>query len=114
MPVSSDIGALSLFSKPVFQKFPNFKCKESCTPAIRFSKGLHDLGNGQYAYLQPSGTWGFSNAGLIVDGEESLLVDTLFDERLTGEMLDVMRDATGLGASDITTLVNTHAHGDHT
>jgi glyoxylase-like metal-dependent hydrolase (beta-lactamase superfamily II) len=83
-------------------------------PAIHYSKGLHELGNGQYAYLQPSGTWGFSNAGLIVDGEESLLVDTLFDERLTGEMLDVMRDATGLGASDITTLVNTHANGDHT
>jgi cyclase len=66
-------------------------------PATHYSKGLHELGNGQYAYLQPSGTWGFSNAGLIVDGEESLLVDTLFDERLTGEMLDVMRDATGLG-----------------
>ena len=42
-----------------------------------FTKGLHNIGNGHYAYLQPSGTWGYSNAGLVVDGEQSLLVDTL-------------------------------------
>lgn len=79
-----------------------------------FTKGLHDLGNGHYAYLQPSGTWGYSNAGLVVDGDQSLLVDTLFDEHLTREMLTAMKDATGLGGGDITTLVNTHANGDHT
>ena len=38
-----------------------------------YSKGLHDLGNSVYAYLQPNGTWGWSNAGIIVDGEASLL-----------------------------------------
>src|SRR5215831_5309624 len=54
-----------------------------------FTKGLHDLGRGAYAYLQPSGTWGYSNAGLVTDGDQSLLVDTLFDERLTAEMLGV-------------------------
>lgn len=79
-----------------------------------FTKGLHDIGAGHYAYLQPDGTWGFSNAGLIVDGEQSLLVDTLFDERLTAEMLTAMKDAAGIGGADITTLVNTHANGDHT
>ena len=79
-----------------------------------YTKGLKDLGNGAYAYLQPDGGWGWSNAGLIVDGEESLLVDTLFDETLTREMLGHMKDATGLGGSDITTLANTHANGDHT
>ncbi len=82
--------------------------------AWTFTKGLHDIGNGHFAYLQPSGTWGYSNAGLVVDGEESLLVDTLFDEKLTAEMLTSMKDATGIGGSDITTLVNTHANGDHT
>ena len=61
----------------------------------------HDLGRGAYAYLQPSGTWGYSNAGLIADGDQSLLVDTLFDERLTAEMLAVMQDATGFGADRI-------------
>jgi glyoxylase-like metal-dependent hydrolase (beta-lactamase superfamily II) len=79
-----------------------------------FTKGLHEIGAGQYAYLQPTGTWGYSNAGLIVDGEASLLVDTLFDEDLTAEMLTTMRDATGIGGAEITTLVNTHANGDHT
>lgn len=80
----------------------------------QFTKGLHDLGRGAYAYLQPSGTWGFSNAGLVTDAEESLLVDTLFDERLTAEMLRTMQDATGFGGDRIGTVVNTHSNGDHT
>ncbi|MBS0219602.1 MAG: MBL fold metallo-hydrolase [Proteobacteria bacterium] len=71
------------------------------------------MGNGCYAYLQPDGGWGWSNAGLIVDGEENLLVDTLFDLRLTQEMLDTMRDAVP-AARSIRTLVNTHSNGDHT
>jgi len=80
----------------------------------KFTKGLHDIGAGHYAYLQPDGTWGYSNAGLVVDGDQSLLVDTLFDERLTAEMLAAMKDAAGIGGADVTTLVNTHANGDHT
>jgi glyoxylase-like metal-dependent hydrolase (beta-lactamase superfamily II) len=79
---------------------------------IVFEKGLHDIGNGIYAYLQPDGSWGYSNAGLVTDGEESLLVDTLFDLKLTAEMLDAMRDASP-AAKAIDTLVNTHANGDH-
>ncbi len=58
-----------------------------------YTKGLHDLGNGCYAYLQPDGSWGWSNAGLVVDSGESLLVDTLFDLKLTAEMLEAMRRA---------------------
>jgi hypothetical protein len=58
-----------------------------------YTKGLHDLGNGAWAYLQPDGSWGWSNAGLIVDGEETLLVDTLFDFKTTAEMLSKMRAA---------------------
>ena len=79
-----------------------------------YEKGLVDLGAGLYAYLQPDGGWGWSNAGLIRDGEAALLVDTLFDEPLTAEMLAKMRDATGLGPDDIGHVVNTHANGDHT
>ena len=74
--------------------------------------GLHDLGNGAYAWLAPDGSWGWSNAGLIVDGEQSLLVDTLYDLELTGEMLRGMRAAEPR-ADSIGTLVNTHANGDH-
>jgi len=79
-----------------------------------YTKGLKDLGNDQYAYLQPDGGWGWSNAGLIVDGEASLLVDTLFDMRLTADMLAVMKDAAGVAGPDIGVIVNTHANGDHT
>lgn len=78
----------------------------------QYTKGLHDLGKGVYAYLQPDGSWGWSNAGLVVDGEKSLLVDTLFDLELTQEMLCTMRSATK-AAESINTLVITHANGDH-
>ncbi len=79
-----------------------------------YTKGLHDLGGGAYAYLQPGGTWGWSNAGLVVSGDQSLLIDTLFDELLTVEMLSAMKAATGFGGAEINTVVNTHANGDHT
>ena len=79
----------------------------------RFTKGLHDLGNGCHAYLQPQGSWGWSNAGLIADNGETLLVDTLMDVALTRAMLDAMRRAVP-AAARIGTLVNTHANPDHT
>ena len=77
-----------------------------------YTRGLHEIGTGCFAYLQPDGSWGWSNAGLVTDGDASLLVDTLFDLRLTGEMLDAMRRAAP-AAARIDTLVNTHSNGDH-
>ena len=76
-----------------------------------YEKGLHEVADHVWAYLQPDGGWGWSNAGLVVDGESSLLVDTLFDLRLTAEMLEAMRPMTG--RRSIGTVVNTHANGDH-
>jgi cyclase len=81
-------------------------------PERRSTPGLSDLGNGCWAWLAPSAGWGWSNAGLVADSGESLLVDTLFDLRLTGEMLAAMR-ASVPEANRIRTLVNTHANGDH-
>jgi cyclase len=78
-----------------------------------YQKGLHDLGSGSFAWLVPDGSWGYSNAGLIVDGDDSLLVDTLFDLKSTREMLSAMRSKVPQ-AAHIDTLVNTHANGDHT
>ena len=43
----------------------------------QYEKGLHETGNGIYAYLQPDGGWGWSNAGLVVDDGSSLLLDTV-------------------------------------
>lgn len=84
-------------------------------PRWNYTKGAHDLGNGAYAYLQPDegSGWGWSNGGLIVDGSESLLVDTMRDENLTRGMLNALQDASGLRAKDIGRLVNTHKDGDH-
>lgn len=79
-----------------------------------FRCGLEELGNGLYAWMQPDGGWGWSNAGFIRDGDDSLLVDTLFDEPLTAAMLQALEDATGIAPGRIRQLVNTHANGDHT
>jgi cyclase len=79
---------------------------------VSYVKGLQEVGEGLYAYLQPDGGWGWSNAGLIVDGDSTLLVDTLYDLALTEQMLQSMRDAVP-AAARIGTLVNTHANGDH-
>jgi cyclase len=79
---------------------------------MSYVKGLQEVGDGLYAYLQPDGSWGWSNAGLVVDGERTLLIDTLFDLELTGQMLRAMRRAVP-AAANIDTLVNTHANGDH-
>ena len=79
--------------------------------AASYSHGLVEVANGSFAYLQPDGGWGWSNAGLVTSGGESLLVDTLFDLRLTRDMLDSMSSITA--TAPIRQLVNTHANGDH-
>jgi cyclase len=73
---------------------------------------LQEVADKTWAYVQGDGGWGWSNAGLVVDGEASLLVDTLFDLRLTAEMLDAMRRASA-AAEHVDFVVNTHANGDH-
>jgi cyclase len=78
---------------------------------IGFTHGLHELDDGCFAYLQPDGGWGWSNAGLIVGDGRSLLVDTLFDLQLTAAMLDSMSDVTD--SAPVDTVVNTHGNGDH-
>ena len=77
-----------------------------------FNKGLYDLGKGLYAWIQPDGTWGYSNSGLIADSGESILVDTLYDLPKTREMLEGYRKVVP-AAQKIGTLVNTHSNGDH-
>jgi glyoxylase-like metal-dependent hydrolase (beta-lactamase superfamily II) len=81
---------------------------------VPYSRGAHQIADGVWAYLQPDGGWGRSNAGLVAshDGASSLLVDTLFDLRLTDQMLSALREATP-AAYRIATVVNTHANGDH-
>ena len=72
---------------------------------------LVELSDGCLAYVQPDGSWGWSNAGLVVGDGASLLVDTLFDLNLTQQMLDSLAPFTR--SAPIRSLVNTHANGDH-
>ena len=78
---------------------------------MTYTVGVHEVSDGCHAYLQPDGGWGWSNAGLVVGDGESLLVDTLFDLKLTQKMLDAM--SPHVRTSPISTAVNTHANGDH-
>jgi glyoxylase-like metal-dependent hydrolase (beta-lactamase superfamily II) len=80
---------------------------------LRYTKGLHEIGSGSWAYLLPDGGWGWSNSGLVTDGNHSMLVDTMFDLKTTREMLDSMGHASA-AAQRIDILVNSHADGDHT
>ena len=76
-----------------------------------FEGGLREVAAETFAWLQPNGDLGESNAGLVVGESESLLVDTLWDLRLTRRMLDAMAAPTA--SAPITQLVNTHSDGDH-
>jgi cyclase len=78
----------------------------------RYTKGLHDVGNEVYAYLQPDGSWGWSNAGLIESQGQTLLVDTLMGLDITRDMLDEMKRKVP-ASRKIDKLVNTHANIDH-
>jgi cyclase len=77
----------------------------------QYLEGLYDLGNRVYAWLLPNGAWYESNAGLVVGEGESLLVDTLCDLNLTGEMLQAMNPV--IRDAPIKLIVNTHSDGDH-
>src|SRR5690554_1028704 len=77
----------------------------------RFEGGLEEVGPGVHAWLQPNGGLGESNAALVVGDGASLLVDTLWDSRLTRRMLAAM--APLIESAPIGVLVNTHSDGDH-
>lgn len=79
--------------------------------SVDYTKGLHEVGDGCYAWLEPDGSWGWSNAGLVVGDGTSLLVDTLFDVPLTRNMLEGMKGVTT--GRPITNVLNTHSNGDH-
>jgi glyoxylase-like metal-dependent hydrolase (beta-lactamase superfamily II) len=59
-----------------------------------------------YAYVQPDGGWGLSNAGFVVGRGEGLLVDTFFDRPHTQRLIDSL-------PMSPTVVVNTHYNGDH-
>lgn len=77
----------------------------------RYAAGLHRVGDGCWAWLQPNGDWGEANAGLIRGADTSVIVDTLWDQRLAREMVSAM--APHLHDAPVRLVVNTHSDGDH-
>lgn len=77
----------------------------------RFAGGLREVAPRTWAWLQPNGGLGESNAGLVAGDGQSLLVDTLWDERLTGRMLGALREP--LAGAPLRQAFVTHPDGDH-
>ncbi|MFH8409580.1 MBL fold metallo-hydrolase [Streptomyces sp. NPDC018019] len=66
---------------------------------------------GVHAFIQGDGSWGWSNAGLVHDGGEALLIDTFFTLPQTRRLLSAV--ASAAPGARVTTVVNTHLNGDH-
>jgi cyclase len=79
---------------------------------IFYKKGWQKIGNNIFVYLQPDGSWGLNNAGMIIDDDDALLIDTLYDIDHTRQMLNEMKTFQP-GFTHPTMVVNTHADGDH-
>ncbi|HZV75930.1 MAG TPA: MBL fold metallo-hydrolase [Conexibacter sp.] len=77
----------------------------------RFPGGLREVAPRTWTWLQPNGGLGESNAGLIAGDGASVLVDTLWDERLTRAMLAAM--ASQLATAPLRQAFVTHPDGDH-
>lgn len=75
------------------------------------SAELIEVAPGIHAYVQPDGGWCLSNAGLITDGGEAVLIDTAATERRARHLYAAVTAAAGTAPR---TVVNTHFHGDHT
>lgn len=103
--------ALSTFMQQARCIVPTGATRTRYAETPQYAEGLYDLGQNLYAWLVPNGSWGESNAGLIIGDGESLLVDTLWDVPYTRTMLKAMESVPG--AMPLTYVVNTHADGDH-
>ncbi|MFF8543727.1 MBL fold metallo-hydrolase [Streptomyces werraensis] len=72
---------------------------------------LVEVADGVHAYVQMDGGWCLSNAGLVTDGNDALLVDTAATRARTLRLREaVLRTV----PRPPRLLVSTHFHGDHT
>lgn len=70
-----------------------------------------ELERGAFAYLQATGGFCISNAGLLAGRSGSIAIDALFVPRMTRAFLD---EAARVIAAPVDTLIDTHHHVDHT
>jgi len=72
---------------------------------------LEEIADGVHAFLQPDGGWCLSNAGVLVSGAETVLIDTA----ATRARAERLRELAGRVAPAAPRMIlNTHSHGDHT
>jgi cyclase len=72
---------------------------------------LIEVGDGVFAYYQPDGSWHINNTGFIAGRASVISIDACSTERRTRAFLDRIASVT---SAPVTTLVNSHHHGDHT
>jgi len=72
---------------------------------------IEEVADGVYGYIQPDGSWWINDSGFLAAGDRTVLIDTCATEQRTRRLLDEAMRVTGAAVS---TVVNTHHHGDHT
>ena len=75
-----------------------------------YEYGLTQPAPDTFAFLRRPG-WGWSNSGLIADGEDAVLIDTAYTPALAAAMLAEM--AAARPGTNISRCVLTHGNGDH-
>jgi cyclase len=86
----------------------------SSTPHDRTPGGpaeLVEVADRVFAYLQPDGSWWINNGGFVVGSRSVVGIDACSTHKRTQAYLDRIRT---VSTNPVTTLINTHHHGDHT
>lgn len=85
--------------------YPHFTRGGDPYPEVR------EVGPGIFAFVQLDGSWGLNNPGFLVGKKGIIAIDTCFTETRSRALKDAIR---GVSPLPVTTLLNTHHHGDHT
>ncbi|MEU6999914.1 MBL fold metallo-hydrolase [Nonomuraea sp. NPDC046570] len=72
---------------------------------------VEEVSDGVYAYIQPDGSWWINNTGFLAGRRGVISVDACSTERRTLAYREAIARVTD---RPVTTLINTHHHGDHT
>src|SRR5512139_2337131 len=70
-----------------------------------------EVSKGIYAYIQLDGSWFLNNTGCIVGDQAVTVVDSTGTEARARAWHAALRQVT---TKPVTSLINTHSHGDHT
>ncbi|SCD75377.1 cyclase [Streptomyces sp. DvalAA-14] len=77
---------------------------------LNASTAVEEVADRVYAYVQSDGGWCLNNAGIVVGNDRTTLVDTVATESRALRLREAVRSLT---PHPVSTVVNTHFHGDH-